>query len=269
MSLDLAAIDEALASVVFKICTDGELPIADESIYVGDADDPRAPRPSCRLYRGTIVGMGSGGGSAIGVAQAQEWELPLLAVAEGDYTATVVGEAYTYPAGPADQAAAILAGLAGALAVCPDATAEVLDDVSGLRVIAVEAGKHLAIDTTSNLGRKVTKDRKVVRSSQTGEMTVTFQFASLLDSSSPSGSQHALAYASLLRSALWHPSSQAALFSVGVAPLRVVLGPTPSDTRIDTVTETRANLDIVFSVGLGATSRPALIETAEHQGALS
>lgn len=264
-SPDLSAIDAAIGAVVLGVCAaaDPPLPLAAESVYFGNADDPRAARPSCRIYRGAIVSKSVTGGRRTSVPQAQVWKLPILAVAEGDYTVGVLGTDYTYPAGAGDDADAIEAGIVGALAVCPDVTAEAVDGEDAVQVTAAELGKHLALTTTPNLGRQVTRDKAKLRTRDLGELTLSFQFATTLDPTSPSGSQHALAYASLLRSALWHPAALSTLRSAGLAPLRVAGGPFPQDEQIEGVTETRANLDLVFSVELGATTAPALIETAD------
>lgn len=256
---DFAAVDDALAGAV-ELALAEDLPIAAASIYFGPADDPRAPRPACRIYRGAMPAVGYGEARR-GVPQQQVWRLTIDQVAEGDYDVDVLDESWSYPAGPGDDLAAIQAGILAALGASAVSTAS--DDGDDVLVTAVDAGVHLAVKVSPNLSAAVERDRKHLETAAAGELTVTFQLVSVLSATSPSGSQHALAYATLLRSRLWHPDVLAVFRSAGLGLLRVAGGPTAGlDETLDTVTETRANLDVVFSVRLGATSRPPLIESA-------
>lgn len=256
---DFAAVDDALAGAV-ELALAEDLPVAADSIYFGPADDPRAPRPACRILRGDLTAVGYGEARS-GIPQPQVWRLTIKTVAEGDYDVDVLDEGWTYPAGPGDGLAAIQAGIIAALGGSQVSTPAA--DGDDVLVTAAEAGVHLAVKVSPNLEAEVEVDRKRLQTAQTGELVVTFQLVAVLDATSPSGSQHALAYATLLRSRLWHPDVLAVLRSAGLGLLRVAGGPTAGlDETLDTVTETRANLDVVFSVRLGATSRPPLIETA-------
>lgn len=258
---DFDAVDAALADVAaLALAEDLPTPVAPDSIYFGPADDPRAPRPSCRIFRGPVVQLGRGDHRST-IPQAQRWRLTLEEVAAGDYVVEVAGAPFVYAALPTDDLDAIQAGLLAALAPCPDATSAAVGDE--LDLLAVVPGKHLAVAVSPNLSARVTADRKLLKTSSSGELTVTFQLATLLDSTSPSGSQHAIAYATLLRARLWHPDVLGRLRSAGIAPLRVASGPLAGlDEREGAVTETRATVQVVFSVPLGATSRPPFIESA-------
>lgn len=257
---DFDAVDAALADVAaLALAEDVPTPVAPSSIYFGPADDPRAPRPSCRIFRGPVVPLGRGDHRST-IPQPQRWRITLEEVAAGDYQVEVAGTPYTYAALPTDDLDAIQAGLLGALAPCPDATSSAAGDE--LDLIATEPGKHLALKVSPNLSARVTADRKVLKTSSSGELTVTFQLATLLDPTSPSGSQHAIAYATLLRARLWHPDALGIFRAAGIAPLRLASGPHAGiDERIDAVTETRATIQVVFSAPLGATSRPPFIES--------
>ena len=102
------------------------------------------------------------------------------------------------------------------------------------------------------------------------ERTLSLQVATAMDPAVPTASQHALSYASLLRSRLFHPDVQARLAEAKVAVRRIAAGPIPGpDTLIDNVTETRASLEVVLSVTVGAQHSAGVMESAETTTTIS
>lgn len=261
---DLAALDEAVVQSVLTAIA--ELPVAESSIYFGPTDDPRAQLPAVRILRGPLVGVGARGGREVGIDQPQIWTIAVASLAAGPYTVQVLGESFTFIAGPDPLEADVLAGVELALADCTTAVASV--DGATITITANEAGAHLAVDTTANLTRGVSRDRRRFEVRQAHELTISFNFAAHLDPSSPSGTQHALARATLFAAGLWSSASREALRSVGVAPLRVASGPLPIDELVDAVAETRAVVEVVYSVQVRSSFERAIIETASATGSL-
>lgn len=265
MALDFAALDDAIARhLLVAIAED---PVPEASVYMAPTDSPRVALPAVRISRGPVRPSGLKGRTTA-IEQAQVWELVALALAEGPYSVQVLDATYTFDAGADPSIADVLTGVALALAGCPDAGVEVDLDLELLRVTAASAGVHLAIKTTPNMSGRVVVDRKSLELRQASEVTFSFSFASKLDPSSPSGAQHAMSRATLFAVGLWSSASLEPLRAAGVAPLRIASGPLDLDEIVDADAETRAVVEVVYSLQVRTSFARPFIETASATGVL-
>lgn len=231
------------------------------SVYFGPTDDPRAARPAVRLFWGAQVQLGQDITHAL--PQRQQWKVVIDQVGSSDYTIEALGAAYTYTPQPGDGLAEIRTGLLAALLAAPDATAEAGADPKALFVEAVTAGVHLDLKVSAQLTREIVRDRAAFQTGTSAERTLSIQVATLLNAAAPSASQHALAYANLLRARLYHPDVQARLRQAKIAVRRVAAGPIAGlDELIDNVTETRATLEVALSITVGAQHSSPVMESA-------
>lgn len=260
---DETALERAIGEAIVLALGGDQLPtpVATGSVYFGPTDDPRAPRPAVRCNWGAQLQLGVDTTHA--VAQRQRWRLTVDQVAAEDYTVEVLGSPYLYAAGPGDGAAEIVAGLLAELAADPDSTSEAGAE-GELFVEAATAGQHLDVQVSDNLDREIVRDRAYWQTATSAERTLTLQVAAVLDPDAPTGSQHALAYANLLRARLYHPDVQLRLAQAKVAVRRIAAGPISGpDTLVDNATETRASLDVVLSVTVGAQHSSGVMESAQ------
>lgn len=259
------AVGEALV-LAFAGQVDVAAAVAAGSIYFGPTDDPRAPRPACRVFETSQVVLGRE--AIIAVPQKQQWLLELLAVGPGPYTVTVKDAAHTYPAQPADDAAAIIAGLVDAFAGDTNATAAPGPDEGQLVVDALEDGEPLGVKVTANMSSEVTRDRATWQGAAPAERTYSFNLATVMSPTAPTPRQHALTYAKLLRGRIWHADVLDRLRVAGIVPRRIAAGPVAVDELVDNVTETRAVLEVVFSITAGAAVATPVMESASGTATL-
>lgn len=231
------------------------------SVYFGPTDDPRAARPAVRLFWGAQVQLGQDITSPI--KQRQRWRVVIDQVNASDYQIEVLGAPYTYAPQPGDGLAEIRAGLLVELAAAPASSAEAGAVPDELFIEADAAGVHLGLKASAQMSREIVRDRAAFQTGTSSERTLSIQVATVLEAAAPSASQHALAYANLLRARLYHPDVQARLRAAKVAVRRVAAGPIAGlDEVIDNVTETRATLEVVLSITVGAQHSSPVMESA-------
>lgn len=255
-------LERAIGEAIVLAFSTGDLtaPLAG-SVYFGPTDDPRARRPAVRLFWGAQVQLGQDITSPI--KQLQCWRVDIAQVNADPYAVDVRGTSYPYTTQPGDGLAEIRTGLLGALAATPDAAAEAGSDPAALFVEAVVPGVHLDLKVSGQLAREIVRDRAAFQTGTSAERTLSIQVATLLDPASPSASQHALAYANFLRARLCHPDVQARLRKAKVAVRRIAAGPIAGlDELVDNVTETRATLEVVLSITVGAQHTSPVMESA-------
>lgn len=255
------AVEVAVGEAIVLACAgsaDVAQAVAAASVYFGPTDDPRAPRPACRIFEVSQIVLGREVRTP--VPQRQAWRVELLAVAPGPYSVTIKGEPYAYDAQPGDDAEAIATGVADAVEADPNATVALADEA--VVIEALLEGVHLAVEVSDNLEAEVTRDRAYMQYGTAAERTYAFNFASAMSMTAPSPKQHASTYAKLLRARLWHPDVLARLRAAGIAPRRIAAGPTTLDELVDNATETRAVLEVVFSITAGASVQTPVMESA-------
>lgn len=257
-----SALERAVGEAIVLALGGTELPspVVAGSVYFSPTDDPRAARPSVRCFWGAQVQLGRD--TTHPVKQLQRWRFTLAQVAAADYTVEVLGAPYLYAAGPGDDAAAIVAGLLGELAADPDSASEAGEE-GELFVEALVAGQHLDLKVSANLTREIVRDRAAWQTATSAERTLSLQVATMMSQTAPVAEQHALAYANLLRARLHHPDVQARLAEAGAAVRRIAAGPIAGqDTLVDNATETRASLEVVLSITVGAQHSSGVMESA-------
>lgn len=256
------ALERAIGEAIVLAFSTGDLTAPPAgSVYFGPTDDPRAARPAVRLFWGAQVQLGQDITSPI--KQLQRWRVDIEQIDGDPYAIEIRGISYPYTPQPGDGLAEIRTGLLGALGAAPDATAEAGADPEALFVEAVAPGVHLDLQVSAQLAREIVRDRAAFQTGTSAERTLSIQVATLLNAAAPSASQHALAYANLLRARLYHPDVQARLRQAKVAVRRVAAGPIAGlDELIDNVTETRATLEVVLSITVGAQHSSPVMESA-------
>lgn len=262
---DETELERAVGEAILLAFSGGDLTptVAAGSVYFGPTDEPTRPRPAVRCFWGAQVQLGRD--VTHPVQQRQRWRVVIDAVNASDYTIEVLDVPYLYSPLPGDGLDEIRAGLLAEIAADPDpdATAEAGADPAALFVEAVAEGVHLDLQVSEQMSREVVRDRAVWQTATSAERTLSIQVATELDPAAPSAKQHALAYANLLRARLVHPDLQARLRQARAAIRRIVAGPIAGlDFLNGTVTETRATLEVVLSITVGAQHAAPVMESA-------
>lgn len=238
------------------------------SVAWSDQDHPELVRPFATLR------LPAGGPS--GVATQPElrtrrlthtWLVTVATAAVQVYTLTIDGVGYPYSAGAGDDADAIRDGLVAAAAAAPGVSVTPTAVEGQLQVAAsVVATFHpVLVSPDPDLVALEAQKELGVEAFTPDELAVSVQVSARLDDTSPSLTQHARAILGRAKAALWTPTVTSALRRAGVPPLRTG---TVNDLSalLGSQFETRANLDVTFSVAAGIIDETGQIETADLSG---
>lgn len=170
---------------------------------------------------------------------------------------------HSYAAGLGDSSQDIRDGLVSAVNAGSIASAAPGATADDLVVTGLVDGDHLfaEVDPVADLSIVLTTDNLEQVTYFPGELFVRVTVVAALDERAPSMAQHAAALMNRAQSDLWTYARQTALETAKCPPVRELgVGMAPALRGISR--ETRAYLDVAFSVALGTSAEPGTIEVA-------
>lgn len=227
-------------------------------------DHPEAPRPFVTLR----ILSGPGGMTTRPEerpsSQKRRLTVQVATVAAQTYTITIDGTPHAYPAGGGDTATTIRDGLIAAVTAGGLMSPSVVSSDT-LQIEDLVAGRFQPVEVSPTPDLVLVETRKEVKIDQVApeELAVSIQVSNKYDDQAPEVTQHARAYCAKIRSGLWHASQLQALREAGCPPLRTEEIQDLS-LLLDGQHETRAALDVTFSVQTLTTEDVESIQTVEE-----